>query len=133
MPDAEKKDAIGSRSPRARSDQRFPRALRLVRRLEFEAVYRDGRRRASEHFVVFGLPNALPHCRFGISVKRALGSAARRNRIRRRTREILRRLRPEMQTGWDIVVHPRSPVATEDFTALYRELHALLCELTLRR
>jgi ribonuclease P protein component len=133
LPDAGKKDAIGSRSPKVRSDQRFPGALRLVRRSEFEAVYRSGRRCASEHFVVFGLPNTLPHCRFGISVKRALGSAVRRNRIRRRTREILRRLRPEMQTGWDIVVHPRSLVATKDFAALYRELHALLRELTLRR
>jgi len=133
LPDAEKKDANGLRSPSAPAGQRLPRRMRLVRRSEFEAVYRSGRRRASKHFVVFGLPSALPHCRFGISVKRTLGNAVRRNRIRRRTREILRRLRPEIQTGWDIVVHPRGPVATEDFTALYRELHALLRELTLLR
>ncbi len=129
MPDAEKKDANGSRFPSAPAGQRWPRRSRLVRRSEFEAVYRRGRRRTSKHFAVFGLPSDRPYCRFGISVKRTLGNAVRRNRIRRRTREILRQLRPEIQTGWDIVVHPRGPVATEDFTALYRELHALLREL----
>src|SRR4029077_4910358 len=49
--------------------------------------------------------------RFGISVKKALGGAVLRNRIKRRIREILRRNRTEIPTGWDIVIHPRSSVA----------------------
>lgn len=129
LPDAVEKGANGSRLAKP-AGQRFPRAVRLVRRADFEAVYRRGRRRASKNFVVFCLPNALPHSRFGISVKRALGGAVRRNRIRRRTREILRLHRLEIRSGWDIVVHPRSSVATAEFAALRRELLALLRELT---
>ncbi len=129
LPDVAKKDANGSRSAEL-AGRGYPRALRLVRRPEFETVYRGGRRRASKNFVVFCLPNALPHSRFGISVKRALGSAVCRNRIRRRTREILRLHRPEIQTGWDFVIHPRSSVAAADFASLRRELLALLRELT---
>lgn len=61
-----------------------------------------------------------------MSVKKALGSAVVRNRIRRRIREILRLHRQEISPGWDIVIHPRSSVATAKFSALEEELLALL-------
>ena len=40
--------------------------------------------------------------------RKALGSAVKRNRIRRRIREIVRLHRQEISPGWDIVIHPRS-------------------------
>jgi ribonuclease P protein component len=64
--------------------------------------------------------------RFGISVKKALGGAVVRNRIRRRIREILRRNRTEIPTGWDIVIHPRSSVARAEFASLEAELVRVL-------
>jgi ribonuclease P protein component len=119
-----------------RGEKRFPRECRLLRRAEFDAVYRDGRRRASKQFVVFFLPHAastdVPAARdakpsrFGASVKRALGNAVVRNRIRRRIREILRLHRQEFSAGWDIVIHPRSSVATAPFASLAEELTHLI-------
>jgi ribonuclease P protein component len=64
--------------------------------------------------------------RFGISVKKALGGAVVRNRIKRRIREILRRNRTEIPTGWDIVIHPRSSVAKAAYLPLETELVRLL-------
>jgi ribonuclease P protein component len=64
--------------------------------------------------------------RFGISVKKALGGAVTRNRIRRRIREILRRHRTEIPTGWDIVIHPKATVARAEFAPLEAELVRLL-------
>lgn len=65
--------------------------------------------------------------RWGISIKARLGNAVVRNRIRRRVREALRHASPEMPTGWDVVIQPRSAeVATADFAALSRELERLL-------
>jgi ribonuclease P protein component len=109
----------------------FPRQCRLLRRAEFDAVYRAGRRASSRQFVIFFAPkpagDAGPQAtRFGLSVKRALGSAVVRNRIRRRIREILRLHRRELSPGWDVVIHPRSSVATLPFAALERELVGLL-------
>jgi len=106
--------------------QDFPRAARLVRRAEFDAVYREGRRRSSREFTIFLRPNGLDISRFGWSIKQALGSAVRRNRIRRRTREIVRLHRQEIAPGWDIVIHPRSSVVTGDFSKLTEELLMLL-------
>jgi ribonuclease P protein component len=93
-----------------------------VRRAEFDAVYREGRRRSSSSFVVFFRPNGREISRFGMSVKKALGMAVARNRMRRRIREILRLHRQEIAPGWDIVIHPRSTVATAKFAALEAEL-----------
>jgi ribonuclease P protein component len=93
-----------------------------VRRSEYDAVYREGRRRTSREFTVFLRPNGLDISRFGWSIKKALGNAVRRNRIRRRLREILRLHRQEIAPGWDVVIHPRSSAATAEFSALAQEL-----------
>jgi ribonuclease P protein component len=122
---AAKKDATisrGSESPRLK----FPRSCRLLRRAQYDAVYQEGRRRAAREFTVFLRPNGLDLSRFGWSVKKALGTAVRRNRIRRRLREIVRLNRQEIASGWDIVIHPRSSAATADFRSLADELLRLL-------
>jgi ribonuclease P protein component len=97
-----------------------------VRKAEFDAVYRGGKRRSSSHFTVFYRANELPESRFGFSIKRGLGGAVVRNRIRRRAREIVRCHRQEIAVGWDIVIHPRSSVAETPFAALTGELLKLL-------
>ena len=104
----------------------LPRNCRLVRRSEYDAVYREGRRRTSREFTIFLRPNGLEISRFGWSIKKALGNAVRRNRIRRRLREILRLHRQEIATGWDIVIHPRSTAATAEFSPLSDELVKLI-------
>jgi ribonuclease P protein component len=124
--------------------------MRLLKRVEFEAVYGAGQRRSSPQFsVFFRAQTALPKedsgreaaregfssaktlaagsaSRFGISVKKALGGAVVRNRIKRRIREILRRNKTEIPTGWDIVIHPRATVARAAFAPLEAELVRLL-------
>jgi ribonuclease P protein component len=101
-------------------------ASKLVRRGEFDAVYRAGKRRSSPHFTVFFRANELPQSRFGFSIKKALGGAVVRNRIRRRIREIVRCHRLEIPAGWDIVIHPKSSVARAPFAALTADLLRLL-------
>jgi ribonuclease P protein component len=96
----------------------FPREARLVRKSEFDEVYRAGKRRSSSHFTVFVRASGQPASRFGFSIKKALGGAVVRNRMRRRLREIVRCHRQEIPSGWDIVIHPKSSVATAPFGAL---------------
>lgn len=104
----------------------FPREARLVRRAEFDAVYRAGKRRSSSHFTVFFRANQLPVSRFGFSIKKALGGAVLRNRIRRRVREIVRCHRSEIPVGWDIVIHPKSSVGRAEFAGLTADLVRLM-------
>ena len=100
-----------------------------MRRGDFDAVYRAGKRRSSSHFTVFFRANELPQSRFGFSIKKALGGAVLRNRMRRRMREIVRCHRQEMPAGWDIVIHPKSSVVRTEFAALTADLLRLLKEV----
>jgi ribonuclease P protein component len=101
-------------------------ACKLVRKSEFDAVYRAGKRRSSSHYTVFFRANELPQSRFGFSIKKALGGAVVRNRIRRRLREMVRCHRLEIPAGWDIVIHPKSSVARAEFAALTADLLRVL-------
>jgi ribonuclease P protein component len=76
--------------------------------------------------VVFYRANGGPRSRFGISVKKALGDAVARNRIRRRIREIVRRNSSEISAGWDIVIHPRNAMTRAVFASMEAELVATL-------
>ena len=97
-----------------------------MRRGEFDAVYRAGKRRSSSHFTVFFRASQLPVSRFGFSIKKALGGAVVRNRIRRRVREIVRCHRLEVTAGWDIVIHPKSSVGRAEFVELTADLVRLM-------
>ena len=108
----------------------FPREARLVRRGDFDTVYRAGKRRSSSHFTVFFRPNDLPQTRFGFSIKKTLGNAVVRNRIRRRTREVVREHRQEIPAGWDMVIHPKGSVASAEFLALTADLLRVLQGVT---
>jgi ribonuclease P protein component len=100
----------------------FPKQYRLLRRLDFQRVYRQGQRRSASLCTVFYRPNGLAETRLGITTPRRLGTAVVRNRIKRRIREIFRLHRRELPEGWDIVLNPRPSAATVAYPALEREL-----------
>lgn len=105
----------------------WPLHRRLRRRAEFQLVYAHGLRRGSEHFLAFARPRAdAAPARFGITVTRKAGSAVVRNRLRRRIRELLRRLAGGVDAGWDLVIHPRAGLAQARCSRLELELARLL-------
>ena len=57
---------------------------------------------------MFALPNTLGHCRLGVTVTRKVGSAVRRNRVKRVLREIFRCEHRKLRVAMDLVVnaHP---------------------------
>ncbi len=89
-------------------------------------MYRTGKRRSNSHFTVFFRANQLPESRFGFSIKKALGGAVVRNRIRRRVREIVRCHRQEIPAGWDIVIHPKKSVERAAFALVTADLLRLV-------
>jgi len=116
----------GAPSPGPRN---WPREARLLKRKEFEKVYSAGRRYSSPYFTAFLLPTGAFVSRIGLTVPRALGKAARRNRIKRRMREAVRLHLPEAAPGWDIVVNPRRSVLDAEFTRLVEEVVRLFASL----
>ena len=78
---------------------RFPRRLRLVRRREFDTVYRAGARAEVGPLLAWAAPNRLGHWRLGLAVSRRVGTATVRNRLRRMLRESFRLIQHDRPAG----------------------------------
>jgi ribonuclease P protein component len=99
---------------------------RLTRDEEFRRVYRDGTRCTGWLVVLHTCPNGLGTIRLGLSVGRRFGGAVARNRLRRSLREAVRRHRPQIRAGVDIVVVPRAAAAGAAYADLLDGVRAAL-------
>jgi ribonuclease P protein component len=87
--------------------QTLPKARRLLKRAEFRQVYDQGFRVVNRTCVAFcwkvadGEPSDGP--KVGFTTTRALGKAVKRNRMRRRLRETVRRRLSRFAPEWRIV------------------------------
>src|SRR5688572_24130175 len=86
---------------------RFRKEEHLRRPADFESVFAHRCSASNGLLLVYGRPNGLPYARLGLSVSRKVGSAVRRNRLRRLYREAFRLSRCELPTGLDLVLIPR--------------------------
>ena len=106
---------------------RFPKSARLARAGEFALLKRAG---TSFHgkLVVLSALKAEPEreTRIGLITSRRVGGAVLRNRVRRRLREILRSVRPQLQSGWHIVIVARAAAAKAEFAAIRSDVLFLL-------
>lgn len=96
----------------------LPRAVRLRRSAEVRSVLDDGRRVAGRLAVLCWRPRSRPGIGVAVVAGRALGTAVRRNRARRRLREAVRQWLPCVREWYDLVWIARAPLAG----APYREL-----------
>jgi ribonuclease P protein component len=85
----------------------FPRTHRLAHAKQFDAVYAAKTRESRGPLTVFAIPNELGHPRLGLSVPRRVGTAPKRNRIKRLLREAFRMLQHDWPRGYDLVVNVR--------------------------
>lgn len=108
----------------------FPGSHRLKLPSQFRAVYEAKVRESRGPLTAYALPNDVGHSRLGMSVSRKVGTAVRRNRIRRLVRESFRLLRHDLPRGYDlvVVVRPHEPLMLADYqkllSALAVRLHA---------
>ncbi len=102
----------------------FPRSHRLSGKLLFSAVYDAKAKTTKFPLVAYSLPNALGHPRLGISISRHVGTAPKRNRIKRLIREAFRLHRYELPVGYDlvIVVRPHVPLELGEYQKILGHL-----------
>lgn len=85
------------------------------------AVYASGEKCPGRFFFTYFLPNALPWSRLGVTVSRKVGNPVRRNRIRRKLREIFRLRRSVVGPGVDVVLNVKRSADGADYWSLERE------------
>ncbi|RQD67819.1 MAG: ribonuclease P protein component [Desulfonatronovibrio sp. MSAO_Bac4] len=82
----------------------YGRHLRITKRPLFQECYSRGRRYLTASFIIFIRPNDLPNFRLGIAVPGKVGTAVKRNRIKRLVRECFRLNQYQVKIKSDIVV-----------------------------
>jgi len=95
----------------------FPRTRRLQHRLQFAAVYDARVSESRGPLRIFAIPNDAGYSRLGLSVGRAVGTAVRRNRIKRLIREAFRLMQHDVPRGYDLVVNvrPHEPMILAEY------------------
>jgi ribonuclease P protein component len=119
-------------------DQRryiFPKSHHLRSPMEFAAVYDAKVRESRGPLLIYAMPNNLSHARIGISTSRKVGTAPRRNKIRRMLRETFRLMQYDFPGAYDfvIVVRPHEPFALPEYQRLISEAVAKLDKVWQRR
>ena len=102
------------------------KAYRLRRRSSFDVIYRRGKSFSDKYLVLLTLDGKLPQPKVGFVVGKKVGKAVRRNKVKRRLREIFRALLPDVKGHTSYVVVARSLAADLGFDQLRQSLVALL-------
>ncbi len=97
------------------------RSTSLTASPEFERAYREGFVYRGRFFSVHGLPNGSGKPRLGLSVSRKVGTAVKRNGVRRRLKEIFRSSVDKLPGDLDFVISARPAAAEASFEELNEE------------
>jgi ribonuclease P protein component len=117
-------------TPEPVTNERYPRHARLTRGSELTTCWEAGRRRRTPHLDLAWRHNVSGHARTGIIVPLYQSSAARRNRLRRRIKEILRRELQRKLPAIDLVVRAKRSAYAASFADLRAELTGVVETLT---
>jgi ribonuclease P protein component len=102
------------------------RKFRLRKSSDFKRVRRLGKSYAHPFVVLIKHPNEEGFSRFGVAAGRSVGNAVKRNRAKRRIREIIRQRIPFIQDGWDLIFLARQPIHNATHAELQDALNSLI-------
>ena len=98
--------------------------IALKQNHEFRRLYNKGRSAVSPYFAIYCRKTNRPISRLGITTGVKLGNAVKRNRARRRIRELYRTNEARLMPGYDIVVVARTRVIYGRYHDLERSFFA---------
>ncbi len=98
----------------------------LKKSKEFKLVFLAGNKKTGKYIITYLLPNQQDISRIGFIVKKDIGKAVLRNKIKRRLREIWRKRCHKLITGYDIIVLAKKRITQASYKEIETELEKLL-------
>lgn len=119
----------------------LPRTLRLRKSADFKRVQASGHKIVTSHIIVYVAPTppaepspAEPcQARLGLTVSSRVGGSVERNLIKRRLREVFRRLRQSLPMGQDWVLIARPTILAVPYEAIAADLERIRLMVQRRR
>lgn len=103
------------------------RGDKVLKSSEYRSILKGGKSANTEHFKVFICPNQLKKQRLGITTSKRVGTAVKRNRIKRFLREYFRLNRVCLPPSSDILFIAKPGADTLDYKGLRAELKDVFC------
>lgn len=101
----------------------IPKQYRLKKKSDFQKLFKLGRSYAGPYFVIYFKENEVKgQTRIGFAVSKKIGTAVMRNKIKRRLREAVRPLIPQIKENYHIIIVARSRIRTAAFSELQKQL-----------
>ena len=94
----------------------------LKKSRDYKRVIENGYREIMETLTIYRLPNQAGRTRVGISVTRKAGGSVKRNLIKRRIREAIRRNATSLPAGEDMVFVARRGMETATYLDIERDI-----------
>jgi ribonuclease P protein component len=100
----------------------FPKTERLLNRKDFVNLNRTGKRYRTDHFTIIIQKNGLGITRLGITASKKIGNSVKRNRVKRRIKEVYRLNKNQFPDQYDIVIIPKRQAVELEFSQIQEEL-----------
>jgi len=105
---------------------RFTKKERIALPQDFRRVMKSGRRLTSKHYILFLQENQRGFHRLGIVVKKEIGPASLRNRMKRYLREFFRLNKQQIKGPLDIIILVKKNSLPERYRETEEELRKVL-------
>lgn len=99
---------------------------RLTKPKDFSSLYNRGKKAVGRYIVIYFRNRSTGPNRIGFTVSKKVGNAVRRNRVKRKLREIVRNHPISLGNGMDFVIIARSSATMATYSELKRDVDALL-------
>jgi ribonuclease P protein component len=106
------------------------KAERILKRGDFERLFRCGRKIHGDHFVVHYCRNDVGVSRLGITVSKRVGRAVTRNRVKRLVRESFRLSKTQFAETYDMNIIARTGAADLTFQETNQALGNIFREIS---
>ncbi|MBS3921271.1 MAG: ribonuclease P protein component [Deltaproteobacteria bacterium] len=105
---------------------RFTQKERIALPQDFRRVMKSGRRLISKHYILFLQENERGFHRLGIVVKKEVGPANIRNRMKRHLREFFRLNKQQIKGSFDMIILIKKGSLPEYYRETEEELRRVL-------
>jgi ribonuclease P protein component len=101
---------------------RFTKKERITSSREFKWVIRNGKRLSTKNYIIFMKENEKGFHRLGIIIKKEVGRAALRNRVKRCLREFFRLNKHRIGGSFDIIILVKKGIFPKKYWEVEEEL-----------
>lgn len=97
------------------------RKYRINQEKDYNYIYKNAKRISGRYIIVFITRNNLQYNRFGIVTSKKVGNAVKRNRAKRRIRELSKKHMESINKGYDLVFVSRVSINEADFDQIEKD------------